>query len=72
MKLPLNATQDRIIRRSLLGIGLTGVVLFDWLLVFSWLSPTVLEQWARKAIANEVQQRVESHLDSLSNSRPFC
>ena len=72
MKLTRNVMQDRIIRRSLLGIGLTGVVLFGWLLVFSWLSPTVLEQWARKAIANEVQQRVETHLDSLSNSRPFC
>jgi hypothetical protein len=68
MKLTLNATQDRIVRRSVLGIGLAGVLLFGWLLVFSWLYPTVLEQWARKAIAHEVQQRVETHLDSLSNS----
>lgn len=56
------------IRRTVLAIGATGAVLFALLFATSWLFPTVLETWARKAIAHKVQQRVETHLEGLHDS----
>lgn len=55
-------------RRAVLMVGVAGALLCSVLFAVSWLYPTVLETWARKAIASEVQQRVETHLDGLSDS----
>ena len=57
-----------MIRRAILVAAIVGMVAFGMLFAASWAFPTVLEQWARKAIAQEVQQGVETQLDTLSNS----
>jgi len=57
-----------VIRRAILVAAIVGMVAFGMLFAASWAFPTVLEQWARKAIAQEVQQGVETQLDTLSNS----
>lgn len=65
---PLKPDYDKALRRVVLATGVTGAVLFSLLLAVSWLHPILLETWARNAIAQEVQQRVETKLDALNNS----
>ena len=59
---------DAPIRRAVFTIGAMGAMLFTLLFASTWLFPTVLESWAREAIAHEVQQGVDTHLDGLHNS----
>ena len=59
---------DVPVRRPILIMAIAGAAVFSMLFAMSWLYPTVVEQWARKAITHEVQQRVDTHLDGLSNS----
>lgn len=68
MKFVLNAKHDMAVRRVVLMLGVAGALMCGVLFAVSWFYPTVLETWARKAIAEEVQQRVETHLDGLNNS----
>lgn len=64
----LSDKHDALLRRALFLIGLAGAALFAFLLALSYLNPIVLEKWARNAIAQEVQQRVSTRLDALSDS----
>lgn len=63
-----NPPNDFALRRAILVAAVLGLVVFTLLFAASLRYPTVLEQWARQAIAQEVQQRVETQLDGLSNS----
>lgn len=63
----LNDKHDALLRRALLLIGLAGTALFAFLLALSYLNPIVLEKLARNAIAEEVQLRVSTRLDALSD-----
>jgi len=63
----LSDKHDALLRRALRLIGLAGTMLFAILLTLSYLNPIVLEKWARNAIAQEVQLRLSTRLDALSD-----
>lgn len=63
----LSARHDALLRQTLLAIGLAGAALFAFLLALSYLNPILIEQWARNAIAQEVQQRVTSRLENVAS-----
>lgn len=56
------------LREWILFLGLVGAAWFALLLTVSYLQPILLETWARKAIADEVEQSVGEQLGRLDNS----
>jgi hypothetical protein len=66
-RLPARA-RDRALRRVIAAIGVAGSLLCASLFAVSWLHPAALESWARQAIAQQVQARVERQLEGLSNA----
>ena len=68
MKIHISPRQDAAVRRSIMALGMAGTVIFGLLFVAAFLYPTVFESWARRAIAQEVQVRVQTKLDSLNDA----